>query len=171
MTLTSSGSNSKRKLPTAAQRQRAGKRRRRQESATASPAGAGGMVVPCAAAAPAVLDVKPISAIPPPQPPPPPAGREEPPCLRSHFLVELGLRADLPVHFIDEKRVTSTDLVAQQNRFRIPSDGVERCLRAILTPAELREANLLGDPTPRLRTRKRRQEPGLLQVEPRNGEG
>ncbi|RLM92449.1 hypothetical protein C2845_PM08G21840 [Panicum miliaceum] len=171
MTPNSPGSNSKRNLPMAAQRRRVGKRPWRQEPATAPPAGVGGMVVPCAAA---VLDVKPINAIPPPPPPPPPAGREEPPCLRSHFLVELGLRADLPVHFIDEKRVTSTDLVAQQNRFRIPSDGVERCLRAILTPAELREANLLGDPTPRSRTRKRRakrQQPGPLQGETRNGEG
>ncbi|GJN18097.1 hypothetical protein PR202_gb05219 [Eleusine coracana subsp. coracana] len=104
----------------------------------------------------AVLDVQPINAIAPPrQPPPPPAtDRELPRCVRKHFLPALGLRADLPVHFIAEKTVTSTDVDAHQNRFRIPLDGVERCLRAILTPAELHAANLLHDMAPRKRTKK-----------------
>ncbi|GJM93594.1 hypothetical protein PR202_ga10161 [Eleusine coracana subsp. coracana] len=104
----------------------------------------------------AVLDDQPINAIAPPrQPPPPPAtDRELPRCVREHFLPALGLRADLPVHFIAEKVVTSTDVDAHQNRFRIPLDGVERCLRAILTPAELHAANLLHDMAPRKRTKK-----------------
>ncbi|CAL4948199.1 unnamed protein product [Urochloa decumbens] len=103
----------------------------------------------------APINAVPISAIPPHRIPPLPtkpsplvAGREEPPCLRRHFLVALGLRGDLPVHFVAEKLVTGTDLDAHQSRFRIPSDGVERRLRALLTPRELDDANLLHDPPP-----------------------
>ncbi|CAL4974776.1 unnamed protein product [Urochloa decumbens] len=98
----------------------------------------------------APISAVPISAVPPSRLPPLAAGsgREEPPCLRRHFLVALGLRPDLPVHFVAEKVVTGTDLDAHQSRFRIPSDGVERRLRALLTPRELDDANLLHDPPP-----------------------
>ncbi|CAL4962106.1 unnamed protein product [Urochloa decumbens] len=122
-------------------------KRARQEEATtssSSSAGAATAMVPHAAAeAPTVLDIAPLNAFPPLRPPPPPpvAGREEPPCLRRHFLAALGLRADLPVHFIDEKIVTGTDLDAHQNRFRIPGAGIKHRLRAILTPRELHKNN------------------------------
>ncbi|RCV17904.1 hypothetical protein SETIT_3G257600v2 [Setaria italica] len=105
-------------------------------------------------------DVEPISAVPlnsiaPPwlrQAPAPAAIHpEEPARLRTHILPALGLREDLPVHFIDRKRVTGTDLDAHQNRFRVPSDGVLRRLRPILTPGELDSANLLHDPAPKPR--------------------
>ncbi|RLN23377.1 hypothetical protein C2845_PM07G18620 [Panicum miliaceum] len=130
----------------------ASKRARQEEATTSTSSSADSAGEPLD-----VLDVKPINAVPPQLPPPPPplAGREAPPCLRRHFLEALGLRADLPVHFIDEKFVTSTDLDPHQNRFRIPGEGVKRRLRAILTPRELDEANLLRDPTPRSRTRSR----------------
>ncbi|CAO1947984.1 unnamed protein product [Urochloa humidicola] len=135
----------------AAQNKRA--RQEEEEPTTSSSSAAAKMVPYAAAEAPTVLDVAPLNAIPPrPAPPPPPAvGREEPPCLRRHFLAALGLRADLPVHFIDDKIVTGTDLDPHQNRFRIPGAGVKRCLRAILTPRELYEANLLHDPIPKPR--------------------
>nr|CAB3473868.1 unnamed protein product [Digitaria exilis] len=107
---------------------------------------------------PVVLDVKPINAIPPPPPPrlprarlPPPlaaAEREAPPCLRSHFLHWLGLRDDVPVHFIADKILTDTDLNPHQNRFRIPRDGVIHPLLPLLTPTEITQANLLNDPPP-----------------------
>jgi len=72
------------------------------------------------------------------------------------------------VHFIDEKLVTTTDLDPHQNRFRIPGAGVKRRLRAILTPGELLEANLLrGDPAPRSRARRQGQ-PAPPPPEPRN---
>ena len=140
----------------------ASKRARQDEPTTSSSSSA------CAAGEPLdVLDVEPITAV-PPQLPPPPAGREAPPCLRRHFLEALGLRADLPVHFIDEKLVTTTDLDPHQNRFRIPGAGVKRRLRAILTPGELLEANLLrGDPAPRSRARRQGQ-PAPPPPEPRN---
>ncbi|KAL6610037.1 hypothetical protein ACP70R_040006 [Stipagrostis hirtigluma subsp. patula] len=93
------------------------------------------------------IDAVPLAAIAPPQPPP---AREQPPCLRNRILPALRLRADLPVHFIGEKLVTRTDLDGQQNRFRIPTDGVMRHLRPILTHDELADANLLKleDPAP-----------------------
>ncbi|CAD6230363.1 unnamed protein product [Miscanthus lutarioriparius] len=146
--------------------QRANKRARPDEAAAAkssssssSSAAASGAMVPYAGMT--VLDVAPISSAPPLQlrPPPPAAGagREEPPCLRRHFLVALGLRADLPVHFIGDKCVTSTDLDAHQNRFRIPREGVDRRLRPILSPQELDAANLLEDPSPVPRKKRPRQ--------------
>ncbi|KAK3138890.1 hypothetical protein QOZ80_5AG0374760 [Eleusine coracana subsp. coracana] len=73
----------------------------------------------------------------------------EPPCLRGHVLHALGLRGDLPMHFIDKKTVTSTDLDAHQNRFRLPTEGVLERLRPLLTLEELHAANLLYDPEPR----------------------
>ncbi|RLM91297.1 hypothetical protein C2845_PM08G21850 [Panicum miliaceum] len=141
----------------------AASKRARQDEATTSSSAADSAGEPLD-----VLDVEPISAIPLQLPPPPPplAGREAPPCLRRHFLEALGLRADLPVHFIDEKFVTSTDLDPHQNRFRIPGAGVKRHLRAILTSRELDEANLLRDPTPRSRTRQAH--PAPPPSEPRN---
>ncbi|PUZ55383.1 hypothetical protein GQ55_5G208000 [Panicum hallii var. hallii] len=138
----------------------AASKRARQDEATTSAAAADSAGEPLD-----VLDVEPISAIPPQLPPPPPplAGREAAPCLRRHFLEALGLRADLPF-------VTSTDLDPHQNRFRIPGAGVKRRLRAILTPRELDEANLLRDPTPRSRTRHRASQahPAPPPSEPRN---
>ncbi|CAO2183290.1 unnamed protein product [Urochloa humidicola] len=97
------------------------------------------------------ISAVPISAIPPPPPPPLLAGREEPPCLRRHFLAALGLRADLPVHFIDDKHLTGTDLDPHQNRLRLPMAGAIHRLRPLLTPDELDAANLflLPDPKPR----------------------
>jgi hypothetical protein len=75
---------------------------------------------------------------------------EEPRCLRDHLLWTLMmLRWDLPVHFIDTKAVTRTDLDAHQNRFRLPTNGVLQRLRPLLTLEELEAANLLYDPEPR----------------------
>ncbi|KAM0866182.1 hypothetical protein ACQ4PT_042794 [Festuca glaucescens] len=64
---------------------------------------------------------------------------------RGNLLPYLELRADLPVHFIDEKAVTVTDLDARQSRFRLPNHGVLRNLRPILTAKERRAANLQTD--------------------------
>ncbi|CAO2165906.1 unnamed protein product [Urochloa humidicola] len=132
-----------------------------ETSGTPSPspsAKAAALALHAASEPPPFGDFAPISAVPPRLPQHSPfvaggSGREEPPCLRKHFLVALGLRSDLPVHFVAEKLVTATDLDAHQSRFRIPSDGVERRLRALLTPRELDEANLLHDPPPMPRKR------------------
>ncbi|CAN6355328.1 unnamed protein product [Urochloa humidicola] len=134
----------------ATSQQRAAKQARPSE-----PAGA---VVPYDAAQPE--DVEPINAVPlnaiAPRPRRAPAAPaiiipEEPACLREHILPVLGLREDLPVHYVDRKRVTDTDLDAHQNRFRLPADGVLRRLRPILTADELDAANLLHDPLPKPR--------------------
>jgi hypothetical protein len=74
---------------------------------------------------------------------------EEPRCLHDHLLWTLMLRWDLPVHFIDTKVVTGTDLDAHQNRFRLPTNGVLQRLLPLLTLEELEAANLLYDPEPR----------------------
>ncbi|TVU35536.1 hypothetical protein EJB05_17432, partial [Eragrostis curvula] len=124
------------------------KRSRQEEEASASSSGASAIVPH------AVLDVEPINAAPPQHPPPhgpPLPARPVPPCLREHFLPALGLRRDLPVHFIVEKVVTSTDLNPHQNRFRIPGEGVDNNLKPILTLAELEAANLLDDIPPKKR--------------------
>ena len=64
-----------------------------------------------------------------------PKVRAEPPGIRAPngLLPYLRLRVDLPVHFIDEKTVTATDVDPQQNRFRLPIDGVIRNLRPVLS--------------------------------------
>ncbi|XBI65348.1 hypothetical protein VPH35_045221 [Triticum aestivum] len=62
----------------------------------------------------------------------------EPAWIRPYF----DLRLDLPVHFIDEKVLTATDLDPQQNRFRLPTAGVLRSLRPILSPEELYAASI-----------------------------
>lgn len=130
--------------------------------------GEAGAVVPYNAAPAAgqpVEDAQPLNAVPwqlqlqpqPLTPVPSPllsAMKHEPPCLRSHILHVLRLRADLDMHFIDVKTVTSTDLDAHQNRFRIPTFGVLHRLRPLLTHDELDAANLLYDPEPRARAPK-----------------
>uniref|UniRef100_A0ACD5T6X6 Uncharacterized protein n=1 Tax=Avena sativa TaxID=4498 RepID=A0ACD5T6X6_AVESA len=70
------------------------------------------------------------------------ANRAEPFWLREHLVPHLDLPADLPVHFVDEKTVTATDLDARQNRFCLPNNGVLRNLRPILTAKQLQAANL-----------------------------
>ncbi|KAF8755812.1 hypothetical protein HU200_011284 [Digitaria exilis] len=128
----------------------AANKRARQEEATTSSSSSSAGAASSSEPALVVLDVKPINAIPPP-PPLAAAEREAPPCLRSHFLQWLGLRDDVPVHFIDDKVLTDTDLNPHQNRFRIPRDGVMRRLLPLLTPTEIRQANLLDDNPPRQR--------------------
>ncbi|CAN6355329.1 unnamed protein product [Urochloa humidicola] len=129
-----------------------------------------GALVPYGAAHPE--DVEPLNAVPlnaiAPRPRRAPAAPaiiipEEPACLREHILPALGLREDLPVHYVDRKRVTDTDLDAHQNRFRLPADGVLRRLRPILTADELDAANLLHDPLPK--PRRQQPEPVPLQLE------
>ncbi|KAL6620180.1 hypothetical protein ACP70R_035319 [Stipagrostis hirtigluma subsp. patula] len=147
----------------AAEQQRAAKQER---PATATIYADAGAVVPYGTDV-EPIDAVPLSAVPPrlPREPAPPA-REEPPCLRNHILPALRLRADLPLHYIGKKTVTGTDLEVldgHQNRFRIPTDGVLRNLRPILTIDELAHANLLKDPAPRPR---RHHEP---EPEPENG--
>ncbi|KAF7017414.1 hypothetical protein CFC21_030858 [Triticum aestivum] len=66
------------------------------------------------------------------------APRAEPAWIRAHF----DLRLDLTVTFIDEKAVTATDLDPQQNRFRLPTAGVLRSLRPILSLDELDAARI-----------------------------
>lgn len=161
---------------------RAGKRVRQEATASAASSSSSSGVcqdsmdldvkpINAAAPPPTVLDVNPINAIAPPpdvldimpinavapsrQPPPPATAKELPPCLRKHVLAGLGLRADLPVHFVGEKVVTKTDVDGHQNRFRIPNAGVQRCLHAMLNLAELHAANLLYDMPPRRRTPKK----------------
>ncbi|KAF8775994.1 hypothetical protein HU200_003995 [Digitaria exilis] len=73
-----------------------------------------------------------------------PAGREEPLCLRKPYLLQLKLRADLPVYFVGEKILTKSDLDRQQNRFCLR--GIDVCiLREILTPEDLHYANLFNE--------------------------
>ncbi|RCV17903.1 hypothetical protein SETIT_3G257500v2 [Setaria italica] len=125
-----------------------------RDAKRARPAAGAGAVVPYDAAQPAgaePINAVPLNAMAPPRPrrapaPAPPIPPEELACLRKHILPALGLREDLPVHFIDRKRVTDTDLNPQQNRFRIPSEGALGRLRSILTVDELDSANLLEDP-------------------------
>ncbi|PUZ55382.1 hypothetical protein GQ55_5G207900 [Panicum hallii var. hallii] len=96
----------------------ANKRARQDEeeasTSSSSSANAAALFLHAASAPPPFGDFEPISAVPisavPPQQLPPVSGREEPPCLREHLLKGLGLRADLPVHFIDDKRLTGIDL-------------------------------------------------------------
>jgi hypothetical protein len=141
-------------------------------STSSSASAAAALFLHAASAPPPFGDFEPISAVPisavPPQLPPlrlalpPVADREEPPCLRRHFLKGLGLRADLDLHFIDDKHLTGTDLDPHQNRFRLPRDGAVHRLRPLLTPAELHAANLLFLPDPKPRTpknKKQRTEP------------
>ncbi|XBI65347.1 hypothetical protein VPH35_045220 [Triticum aestivum] len=80
------------------------------------------------------IDATPIKAVPLSAVAP----RAEPAWIRPYF----GLRLDLPVHFIDEKVLTATDLDPQQNRFRLPTAGVLRSLRPILSPEELYAASI-----------------------------
>ncbi|PNT74637.1 hypothetical protein BRADI_1g19090v3 [Brachypodium distachyon] len=80
-----------------------------------------------------------------------PDSRVEPWWVRGKLFPHLKLRFELPVHFIAEKTVTATDLDPHQNRFRLPTDGVLRNLRPILSPIELAAANLLHDEAPRPR--------------------
>ncbi|CAN6328413.1 unnamed protein product [Urochloa humidicola] len=150
--------------PAAAQQQHAAKR--------AQPSACAGAVVPYDAAQPADV-IEPLNAVPlnaiAPRPRRAPAAPaiiipEEPACLRKHILPALGLREDLPVHFVDRKCVTDTDLDAHQNRFRLPADGVLRRLRPILTADELDAANLLHDPLPKPRRQQPELEPILLQL-------
>ncbi|KAF8664900.1 hypothetical protein HU200_054217 [Digitaria exilis] len=137
----------------------AANKRARQEEATTSSSSSAAGAASSSEPALVVLDVKPINAMPPPRLPrrallPPSlaaAEREAPPCLRSHFLQWLGLRDDVPVHFIDDKVLTDTDLNPHQNRFRIRRDGVMRRLLPLLTPTEVHQANLLDDNPPRPR--------------------
>ncbi|KAF7037488.1 hypothetical protein CFC21_047849 [Triticum aestivum] len=70
------------------------------------------------------------------------APRAEPAWIRPHFDLRLDLALDLAVHFIDEKVLTATDLDPQQNRFRLPTAGVLRSLRPILSPEELDAASI-----------------------------
>ncbi|CAL4962105.1 unnamed protein product [Urochloa decumbens] len=181
------GSSSKRPLDMVLYDPAAAAKRARQEeaastsssSSASSATTAAALFVRAASAPPPFGDFEPISAVPisavPSQllPPPPPllAGREEPPCLRSHFLAALGLRADLPVHFIDDKHLTGTDLDPHQNRLRLPMDGAVHRLRPLLTPAELHAANLLllPDPKPRAQPPKKPQGGGAVAEDEKAG--
>jgi hypothetical protein len=87
-----------------------------------------GALVPFLASPP--LDAVPLSFAAPP--------RAEPPWLRDR----LGLRLDLAVHFVGEKAVTATDLDGQQNRFRLPTEGVLREIRPMLFDEELEAAKI-----------------------------
>ncbi|RCV26710.1 hypothetical protein SETIT_5G268200v2 [Setaria italica] len=87
------------------------------------------------------------------------AGREEPPCLRKHYLLELKLRADLPVHFVGERILKNSDLNGQQNRFRLPGDGDVCVLHKILSPEDLQSANLLHEIATTPKTLRRQSEP------------
>ncbi|KAL5227743.1 hypothetical protein ABZP36_016008 [Zizania latifolia] len=79
--------------------------------------------------------------------------REAPSWMRKILLSRLELRFDLSVHFITEKTVTKTDLDPHQNRFRLPTDAVQRHLLPILTADEATSANLLQDIPRRVRAR------------------
>ncbi|KAF7011702.1 hypothetical protein CFC21_025986, partial [Triticum aestivum] len=86
----------------------------------------------------------------------------EPPGIRAPkgLLAHLSLRLDLPVHFIDEKTVTATDVDPQQNRFRLPIDGVIRNLRPVLSHLDRQVANLVYVEAPRPRLPKLPKVPG-----------
>ncbi|KAF0927180.1 hypothetical protein E2562_030987 [Oryza meyeriana var. granulata] len=72
-------------------------------------------------------------------PPPPPA------WIRDELLPLLGLRGDLPLHFICRKRVEVSDLAAQQSRFLIPRAAVIRHVRPLLSAAGRQAANLVEE--------------------------
>ncbi|CAL4907980.1 unnamed protein product [Urochloa decumbens] len=123
-----------------------------RDAKRARPPACAGAVVPYGVEP--IINAVPLNAIAPrprraPAPPAIIQVPEEPACLRERILPALGLRDDLPVHFVDRKRVTDTDLDAHQNRFRLPADGVLRRLRPILTAGELDAANLLHDTLPK----------------------
>lgn len=63
----------------------------------------------------------------------------EPAWIRAKLLPSLRLRDDLPLHFIDKKRVKDPDLDAQQSRFLIPQGAVNSRLHPLLS-AEERQA-------------------------------
>ncbi|KAM3390632.1 hypothetical protein ACQJBY_012313 [Aegilops geniculata] len=91
-----------------------------------------------------------------------PKVRAEPPGIRAPdgLLPYLRLRVDLPVHFIDEKNVTATDVDPQQNRFRLPIDGVMHNLRPVLSHLDRWAANLVHVEAPRPRLPKLPKVPG-----------
>ncbi|VAH53188.1 unnamed protein product [Triticum turgidum subsp. durum] len=91
-----------------------------------------------------------------------PKERAEPPGIRAPkgLLAHLSLRLDLPVHFIDEKTVTATDVDPQQNRFRLPIDGVMHNLRPVLSHLDRQAANLVHVEAPRPRLPKLPKVPG-----------
>ncbi|KAL5228914.1 hypothetical protein ABZP36_017179 [Zizania latifolia] len=102
-------------------------------------------------ASPAPIDARPINAVPFAAAAPDKRDREVPSWMRKILLSRLELRFDLPMHFIAEKTVTKTDLDPHQNRFRLPTDAVQRHLLPILTDDEAASANLLQDIPPRAR--------------------
>uniref|UniRef100_A0A0E0D6E5 Uncharacterized protein n=1 Tax=Oryza meridionalis TaxID=40149 RepID=A0A0E0D6E5_9ORYZ len=71
--------------------------------------------------------------------PPPPA------WIRGELLPLLGLRGDLPLHFICRKRVEASDLSAQQSRFLIPQAAASLRLRPLLSAAEREAAKLVEE--------------------------
>ncbi|BAS95380.1 Os05g0567000 [Oryza sativa Japonica Group] len=71
--------------------------------------------------------------------PPPPA------WIRGELLPLLGLRGDLPLHFICRKRVEASDLSAQQSRFLIPQAAASLRLCPLLSAAEREAAKLVEE--------------------------
>lgn len=107
-------------------------------------ADAGALVMYYVAPTPAPnVQVEPVDAV-PLAAAAPRRSREAPDWIHEVLLPRLRLCADLTVTFIDEKAVTKSDLDAQQNRFRLRTDGARRLL-PILTRDEVAAANLLWD--------------------------
>ncbi|KAK3145843.1 hypothetical protein QOZ80_3BG0258260 [Eleusine coracana subsp. coracana] len=65
----------------------------------------------------------------------------EPAWLRAELLPRHGLRADLPLHFVEDKVLTNSDLNPVQNRLLVTSTGSTR-LRAVLTCDEVEACGL-----------------------------
>lgn len=97
--------------------------------------------------APPPIDAVPLAAVAP--------NRAEPSWIRTRLFRQLGVRLDMKAHFIGEKAVTGTDLDRQQNRFRLPNDGVQHHLMGMVSDAELKATDLLHEEGPRPRPPKR----------------
>ncbi|XBI93443.1 hypothetical protein VPH35_030293 [Triticum aestivum] len=135
-----------------------------EQRANASSLSLSGALVPLLAPP---IDVAPINAVPLSAVAP----RAEPAWIRAHF----DLRLDLTVTFVDEKAVTATDLDPQQNRFRLPTAGVLRSLRPILSPEELDAARIPREDAeeaprpPRLRLSKEELQQGRIKRKKKQG--
>uniref|UniRef100_A0A0D9V426 Uncharacterized protein n=1 Tax=Leersia perrieri TaxID=77586 RepID=A0A0D9V426_9ORYZ len=143
------------------------RRWQRREAIRAKRGGApaAGALVPYVAPPPPI-DAQPMHAVPhaavAPKKPKKAAAEARPPVepewIRDLLFEELRLTRDQPLVFIGERKLTWSDLKDHQNRFRLPTLGVQQRLLPMLTLDEAKAAHLLknneeGLPMPMKRRR------------------